>query len=237
MMNLRAAIDIGLLQAVLVLEALLNWRRALACTAGLHSTVSAVRLASSLVDRLVQILLVSGSLREGSTNTAVLRTACEVAPANVRTILYAGMSTLPHFNPDSDREGEPVVPAVRHLREQIAAADAILICTPEYAGALPGALKNLLEWTVGDGGTYRKPIAWINAAGPAAPTGAADAHESLRNVLGYIHADIVEHACARVPVDRDVVGIAGTVTDEPIRQQIFEAVTMLANYVLDRDDR
>jgi NAD(P)H-dependent FMN reductase len=72
---------------------------------------------------------------------------------------------------------------VQQLREQTAAADALLICTPEYAGALPGALKNLLEWTVGDAGTYGKPIAWINAAGPAAPTGAADAHDSLRRPL------------------------------------------------------
>ncbi len=59
----------------------------------------------------------------------------------------------------------------------------MLFCTPEYAGALPAALKNLLEWTIGDAGTYQKPVAWINAAGPAAPTGAADAHESLRKVL------------------------------------------------------
>lgn len=185
---------------------------------------------------MVQILLVSGSLRDGSTNTSVLRTAGEVAPADVRAILYAGMSTLPHFNPDADREGEPVAPAVRHLRGQIAAADAILICTPEYAGALPGALKNLLEWTVGDAGTYRKPIAWINAAGPAAPTGAADAHDSLRKVLSYVHADIAENACVRVPVVRDVVGAAGTITDEPIRQQIAAALQTLAQYVRNRDD-
>ena len=189
------------------------------------------------MDGVVRILLVSGSLREGSTNTAVLRTAGEVAPAEVKTVLYAGMGSLPHFNPDSDREGEPVVPAVRHLREQIAAADAILICTPEYAGALPGALKNLLEWTVGDGSTYRKPVAWINAAGPAAPTGAADAHDSLRKVLGYVHADIVENACARVSVARDVVGPEGSITDEPIRRQISAALDALTNYVLDRDDR
>ena len=67
-----------------------------------------------------------------------------------------------------------------------------------YAGALPGSLKNLLEWTVGDGGTYRKPVAWINVSGPAAPTGGTDAHDSLRKVLGYVHADIVEPACTRV---------------------------------------
>jgi NAD(P)H-dependent FMN reductase len=183
---------------------------------------------------LVQILLISGSLREGSTNTAVLRAAGEVAPTGVRTVLYGGMGSLPHFNPDADREGEPVAAAVRHLREQVAAADAVLICTPEYAGALPGALKNLLEWTVGDAGTYGKPMAWINAAGPAAPTGGADAHESFRNVLGYVHADIIENACIRLPVTRDAVGAAGAITDEPLRRQISAALAALAKHVVDR---
>jgi NAD(P)H-dependent FMN reductase len=134
-----------------------------------------------------------------STNTAVLRTACELAGDGVTTTLYAGMADLPHFNPDNDREGEAVHAAVADLRAQIAAADALLLCTLEYAGALPGALKNLLEWTVGDAGTYRKPIAWINASGPAAPTGATDAHDSLRKVLGYVLGCRLVVTAARLP--------------------------------------
>jgi chromate reductase len=141
------------------------------------------------------------------------------------------MATLPHFNPDDDREGAPVHPAVAELRSEIAACDAVLICTPEYAGALPGALKNLLEWTVGDGGTYRKPIAWINASGPAAPTGGADAHESLRKVLGYVHADIVEEACARIPLTRDAIGPDGAVSDAPARRGIAAVLDALARHV------
>jgi NAD(P)H-dependent FMN reductase len=172
--------------------------------------------------------MISGSLRRGSTNTAVLLTARSVLPDGVTATLYDGMAALPHFNPDDDREGEPVDPAVADLRAQIAAADALLICTPEYAGALPGALKNLLEWTVGDAGTYRKPIAWINAAGAAAPTGAADAHDSLRKVLGYVHADIIEAACVRIPVPRQAAGADGMITDLAIRQQIATAIETLA---------
>jgi hypothetical protein len=53
-------------------------------------------------------------------------------------------------------------------------------------------------------------------------------------VLGYVHADIVEDACARVSVTRDAVGPGGSITDAPIRQQISAAVDALANYVLDR---
>ncbi len=189
------------------------------------------------MSRPLHVLLISGSLREGSTNTAVLRTATELAGDGVTTTLYGGMAGLPHFNPDDDREGEPAPAAVTELRAAIAAADALLLCTPEYAGALPGALKNLLEWTVGDGGTYRKPIAWINASGPAAPTGGADAHDSLRKVLGYVHADIVEEACARIPLSRNAVGSDGTITDPAARETIAEAIAALARYAADRDPR
>ena len=107
-------------------------------------------------------------------------------------MVYTGVGALPLFNPDDDREGTPVDPRVADMRRELAAADALLICTPEYAGAMPAAMKNLLEWTIGDAGTYQKPVAWINASGGAAPTGAADAHDSLRKVLGYAGADIVE---------------------------------------------
>ena len=81
---------------------------------------------------------------------------------------------------------------------------------------------------VGDAGTYGKPIAWINAAGPAAPSGAADAHESLRKVLGYVGARIVEDAVARVPVSRGDVGEDGTITGEAAREAIRRAVEALS---------
>jgi NAD(P)H-dependent FMN reductase len=184
----------------------------------------------------VHLLLISGSLRDGSTNTAVLRTAAQVAGDGVTTTLYRGMGDLPHFNPDDDREGEPVHPAVADLRAAIAGADALLICTPEYAGALPGALKNLLEWTVGDAGTYRKPVAWLNVAGPAAPTGAADAHASLARVLGYVGADVVDAACARIPVTRAAIGPEGVVDDPGIREHLARAVAALAAHVARADD-
>jgi NAD(P)H-dependent FMN reductase len=151
------------------------------------------------------------------------------------TVLYTGMGSLPHFNPDEDREGEPVHPAVADLRAHVAEADAIVICTPEYAGALPGALKNLLEWTVGDAGTYGKPVVWINVSGPAAPTGAADAHESLRKVLGYVHADIVEAACFRLPLTRDAVGEDGSVSDPVAREQITAMLRILISELSDRE--
>ena len=127
-----------------------------------------------------------------------------------------------------------MAPAVAALRGAVAAADALLVCTPEYAGALPGALKNLLEWTVGDAGTHAKPVAWINAAGPAAPSGGADAHASLRTVLGYVGAEIVEAACVRVPVTRDLVDPAGTITDPAARAAIGASLAVLAQHLAGR---
>ena len=174
------------------------------------------------------ILLISGSGREGSTNTAVLRTAAALAPPEVRASLYGGIADLPLFTPDLDREGVPVDPRVANMRTSVSRADAILICTPEYAGALPAMLKNLLEWTIGDAGTHGIPVAWINAAGPAAPTGAAAAHSSLRTVLGYAGAQIVDAACARVPVTREMVDADGLIADPATRERIVAAVVCLA---------
>jgi chromate reductase, NAD(P)H dehydrogenase (quinone) len=172
-----------------------------------------------------RILLVSGSLREESTNSAVLRTALRVEPNGVKATLYEGLAALPAFNPDLDRD--PLPAAVADLRNEIRAADGVLLSTPEYAGGLPGAFKNLLDWTVGDdqpGSMYEKPVAWLNVAARGAP----NAHESLRKVLGYVHATIVEPACLAVPVTSAMVDADGLVTDETVIKQLVDALGILA---------
>jgi NAD(P)H-dependent FMN reductase len=189
-------------------------------------------MAREQLMRPVRLLLVSGSLRHASTNTALLRTAEVVAPPEIGTELYSGMGELPHFNPDLDQA--PLDPAVGHLRTTIHSADAILFSTPEYAGGLPGSFKNLLDWTIGDdlpGSIYRKPVAWVNTS--AAPTGAADAHESLRKILGYAHASVIEKACTAIPVARHAVH-DGLLTDTNIRSSIIRTLRLLAGAA--RDD-
>lgn len=174
------------------------------------------------------MLLVSGSLRRGSTNTALLRTAQVLAPQGTTAVLYDGLGQLPHFDPDLDRD--PLPPAVAELRAAVRQAGAILFCTPEYAGALPGSFKNLLEWTIGDdqpGSIYEKPVAWVNVS--ASPTGAADAHASLRKVLGYAHAAVIEEACASIPVPRHAVGTDGLIDDPAIRSEALRVLTALAS--------
>jgi chromate reductase len=180
---------------------------------------------------MTRLLLVSGSVRDGSTNTAVLRTVREIAPPDVEAVLFDGILGLPHFNPDDDAEGAQVPDAVAQMRTEMHRADAVLVCTPEYAGAMPAVLKNLLEWTIGDASTYGKPVAWINASSPAAPTGGADAHESLEKVLRYAHADIVGDACIRIELTRRQVGESGLVEDEAARRAIAAALSRLVAHV------
>jgi NAD(P)H-dependent FMN reductase len=153
-----------------------------------------------------RILLVSGSTRGGSANTAALATAAAIAPSQVSPVRYDGLAALPAFNPDDDGDRLPEAPA--RLRREIAGSDAVLFCTPEYAGTLPGSLKNLLDWTVGGGEFAGKPAAWINVAVGGRGQGAED---TLASVLGYVDADIVEAACRRIPVDRAAIGPDGTV--------------------------
>lgn len=179
--------------------------------------------------------MLPGSLRSGSTNAAVLRTAAAVAEAGVEATFYDGAASLPHFSPDDDPDGGPVHPAVDVLRSELWAADAVLICTPEYAGALPGSFKNVLEWTVGDASAYRKPVAWINASSIAAPTGGADAHDSLRKVLNYVGADIAEDAVLRLPVPRAAVGPDGTIDDPEIRDRVASVVDVLVTHARNRE--
>jgi chromate reductase len=173
----------------------------------------------------MRILLVSGSTRGGSGNTAALRTAQAVAPDGVATVRYEGLPGLPAFNPDDDHDG--VDGAVTDLRRHLAAADAVLFCTPEYAGSLPGSLKNLLDWTVGSGELYGKPVAWINVANPGR---GEQAHATLATVLAYVGAAVVEPACVRVPVARDAIGPDGTVADPVARAGIAAALDTLARH-------
>jgi NAD(P)H-dependent FMN reductase len=177
------------------------------------------------MDGVSRVLLVSGSLRAASTNSAVLRTACHVAPARVHATLFERLAELPAFNPDL--AVDPLPPAVAALRHDIRSSDAVLFSTPEYAGSLPGSFKNLLDWLVGDeqpGSLYTKPVGWVNVAARGAP----NAHESLRKVLGYVGADIIEAACLAAPVTSVMVGEDGLIADTTVRAQLTQALGILA---------
>ncbi|WP_245649698.1 NADPH-dependent FMN reductase [Nocardia shimofusensis] len=169
-----------------------------------------------------RILLISGSTREGSTNTAALRTVAADAAGGVHVQLYGGLRELPAFVPGAD-PGQ--FPAVVALRAELAWADAVLISTPEYAGTLPGAMKNLLDWTVGTADLYEKPAAWLVVAPPGRGEGATS---TLASVLGYVGAQVVEAACLRSPVLASDIGDDGLVTSTAFRSVAADAVNALA---------
>jgi chromate reductase len=138
--------------------------------------------------------------------------------------LYDGLAVLPHFNPDDDRA--PLPGAVAQLRGEIAAADAVLFCTPEYAGTLPGSMKNLLDWMVGGTEMSDKPVAWVNAA--ADGRRGAGAQATLATVLGYVQASVVDKACRHVPVLPGAVGDDGLIADQETRAAIADVLLALA---------
>ena len=175
---------------------------------------------------MITLLLISGSLRAGSSNAAALNTASALAPSGVAVRFFERMGDLPHFNPDLEQGSLPE--PVAELRSQLAAADAVLVSTPEYAGALPGSFKNLLDWCVGEG-LYRKPIGYLNASPHEG--GAERSYQMLRVVLGYVNADLVEAACVRAPVRRDAVDAQQHLTDLAVREIIRAAVVALVTHV------
>lgn len=177
---------------------------------------------------MVRILLVSGSTRRGSTNTAALRTMCADAASGVVARIYEDLGALPAFNPDEDAEGMSPPPAVAALRHELSSADAVVFCTPEYAGSLPGSLKNLLDWTVSSGELNGKPVAWVNVAGRGRGGGAT---ATLATVLRYVDARVLETACAHVPVLRDAVGPDGLVADLATRTRLAEALQAVAQAI------
>jgi chromate reductase, NAD(P)H dehydrogenase (quinone) len=169
----------------------------------------------------VHIIAISGSLRAGSSNAALLRAAARVAPDRVRITLYEGLGELPHFNPDLDGEGAEPPAAVRALRELLIAADAVLISSPEYAHGVPGSFKNLLDWLVSVGELVGKPVALLNAS----PAGGELAQNAILETLRTMNWRVVEEACRVRPFVRRK--IFGEVTDDETLDVLREAMRAL----------
>lgn len=140
----------------------------------------------------MKILAISGSLRKASLNTALLRAVARIAPPGIEVVLYRGLGDLPLFNPDIEAT-EPA--PVTALREQIMAADALLIASPEYAHGVTGAIKNALDWMVGNESFVDKPVASLNASPRA-----THAQAALRETISTMSARLVDEASITVPI-------------------------------------
>ena len=151
----------------------------------------------------MRLLAISGSLRKRSSNTELLRAVALLAPRDVSVDLYDGLRALPHFDPDV--EPEDVTP-VMDLKRRLAAADGLMISTPEYARGVPGSLKNALDWLVSGAEFVDKPVALLSASDRS-----RYAYEALRITLATMSGRIVEAASMTLPLlgrDLDATAIA-----------------------------
>ena len=153
-----------------------------------------------------RILTISGSLRARSSNTEALRAVALLAPEDVEVVPFVGLDTLPHFNPDLDEEGAVLPAAVRALRDAVASADGLLICSPEYAHGVPGSLKNALDWLVSGPEMPNKPVGLLNVSSRS-----TYAQASLAETLRTMSTLVVPDATITIALDGrrlDAEGIA-----------------------------
>ena len=116
---------------------------------------------------MTRIIAVSGSLRRGSFNTALLRAAVGMAPAGTE-IVEATIRGIPLYDGDVEAAGG-IPPPVTALKEAIVAADGVLMVTPEYNNSIPGVLKNGIDWMSRPPADIKKvfggrPVALIGAS-------------------------------------------------------------------------
>src|SRR6476661_3689985 len=145
----------------------------------------------------MRVLTISGSLRPDSLNTLLLRAAEEQAPAGVQLVRFTELAAIPPFHGERSDPGERPAP-VRELSEQIEAADALLIATPEYNGSIPGVLKNALDWVstpFPDNVLRGKPVAVIGAS--TGGYGGMGAEAELCKLVGLSGAGVVNGNLAR----------------------------------------
>lgn len=177
----------------------------------------------------LNVLAISGSLRAQSSNAELLRAAGLLDPSSFAVSLYDGLAGLPHFNPDDDREDSVLPAAVAELRARIAAADALLISSPEYAHGVPGSLKNALDWLVSGPEMPGKPVGVLTASSLA-----LHAPPSLVETLRTMSALVVDDAVRVVPLAGRRLDAAGIVREPKLAGIVRDALHALRQAVLAR---
>jgi chromate reductase len=169
-----------------------------------------------------------GSLQPASAVGHLLRAAARVAPAGTEFVFYENVLGLPLFSPDLDRPGAETPRLVAELRQQLQAADAVLVATPEYAYGIPDSLKNALDWLVSAASLYGKPTGVLSAS-PSAQ-GGEKARASLLLTLEALGA-VVPAASFPVPQVRARLDAAGSLLDPELATQLRVATAALVEAV------
>jgi chromate reductase len=177
----------------------------------------------------MRVLGISGSLRRGSYNTALLRHAGDLfEAAGAEFEIYRGLRDIPAYDEDCDTEQAPE--AVSRIRDAVRDADAVFFVTPEYNSSIPGALKNALDWIsrpFASNAMRFKPVAVIGVS--SGMFGAVWAQADLRKVLGAIGARVSEGEVA-VGNAAERVDENGRLTEPNLEREVQEVVaTLLAD--------
>ena len=180
----------------------------------------------------MRILAISGSLRAGSHNTALLRAAAELLPPGVELRIHDGLREIPPYDDDV----LPQRPApVQSLWDEVAAADAVLVATPEYNHSIPGQLKNALDWLsrpLIESPLRNKPAAVTGAS--TGMFGAVWAQAEARKVLTAIGARVLDTEVP-VPSADEQFTPDGRLGDEEIEGALAELIEELAAAVRSRE--
>jgi chromate reductase len=172
----------------------------------------------------VKLLGISGSLRRDSYNSLLLGNVRELIDDDVELEIYDALKDVPPF--DEDDESEPA-PAVAHLRDAIAGADAILFATPEYNSSIPGQLKNAVDWAsrpVATAALRNKPVAVVGAS--TGMFGGVWAQAELRKVLASTGARVLDLELA-VPLASSQFDEAGRLADDELRARLAEVAAQV----------
>ncbi|SFI87780.1 NADPH-dependent FMN reductase [Celeribacter neptunius] len=141
----------------------------------------------------LKILALSGSGRKGSSNRALLEALRIHAPEGIEIAICDAIWDLPIFTPDRDGADRPA--AVAAFIAEIDAADGVIISSPEYVRAIPGGLKNAIDWLVSGEAVIGKPIALVHASHRG-----DDMLTDLRRVLSTITSRFAEDVFWRLPL-------------------------------------
>ena len=175
----------------------------------------------------IRVLGFAGSLRQRSFNRAALRAAVELAPEGM-TIETFDLTPIPLYNDDVKQQGFP--PAVEAFRDQIRAADALLIVTPEYNYSIPGVLKNAIDWASRppDQPFDGKPIAIMGASPGRLGTARAQYH--LRQCFVFLNGLVMNRPEVMIAGAAQVFDDQLRLTDEATRDFISKLLASLVEW-------
>jgi len=174
----------------------------------------------------VHVLGIAGSLRQKSYDKSVLRAAAEMLPEGMTLKIY-DIAPIPLDNADVEAHGDPE--PVRHFKPRLAAANALLIATPEYNYSVPGVLKNALDQAPRPPATTplgEKPPAIIGASG--GPWGTARAHLAPRQTAVFMNMHPMNKLPQQIPHAEAKFDADLKLTDETTRQHLRAVLVTLA---------